>query len=163
MINSATVRTVVVNMHIGRKKFCQLLDAVTERKRCTCCIQSQSGCVQRTESGRLHHGQDWNQSYAPGSHWTYQCLQHFTYLLLILSAYGLGLKSCFRIVALCLENFDVCILVILHLVTFSRIRITCVILSHFVSAVEGIKPRQCKVIRWSLCWARTHLLSDAVL
>ena len=32
-----------------------------------------------------------------------------------------------------------------------------------VSAVEGVKPWQYRAIHWSMCWARTHLLSDAVL
>ena len=33
----------------------------------------------------------------------------------------------------------------------------------FVSAVERIKPWQYKSVHWSMHWARTHLLSDAVL
>jgi len=31
------------------------------------------------------------------------------------------------------------------------------------SAVEGTELWQCKVVHWSMRWARTHLLSDAVV
>jgi len=65
-----TLKHVAVTL-TGQKEFGKLFFVVHERISLLCITWSHCGRVQRTNSGRLQSGQDWDQFNSSGSRWTY--------------------------------------------------------------------------------------------